>query len=200
MTRRQAVALAAAVGAVVLAHLLDRWAYANVVLPSAADRDWGRLLRILGFAPTWLAVAGLFWLESRRGEDGRELRVTAQALVLAVAVCGVLSEVVKLLVRRERPSATADLYQFRPFEVDPFSSRGLGMPSGHTTVAFAGAGALSRRYPRAAPLLLALAAGCGLTRVWAQAHFLSDVVAAAVGAGWLGSAIAGRLGRARPAT
>ncbi len=46
---------------------------------------------------------------------------------------------------------------------------------------------------RAAPVLLALAAGCGLTRVFAHAHFLSDVVVGAIGGGWLGNVIAGRV-------
>ena len=60
-----------------------------------------------------------------------------------------------------------------------------------TYAALAGATVLARRYPRTTPLLLALAAGCGLTRVFAHAHYLSDVVAGALG----GSAIGWRAGR-----
>jgi hypothetical protein len=60
-------------------------------------------------------------------------------------------------------------------------------------VAFAGAAALGRRFPRAAPILYGLAAGCGLTRVFAQAHFLSDEVAAGFGGTVTGRWVAGRV-------
>jgi membrane-associated phospholipid phosphatase len=55
----------------------------------------------------------------------------------------------------------------------------MGLPSSHTLVAFAGAFALARLFPRARWVFYALAAGCGLTRVMATAHYLSDTVVAA---------------------
>src|SRR5262249_5967608 len=119
----------------------------------------------------------------------------AVGIVLAVVVGGLLAELVKIIVRRDRPDATAQ-YQFRPFSDHPWSSRDFGMPSSHVVVAFAGATALSRRFPRLAPLLFALAAGCGLTRLMAQAHFLSDVVVGAFGGSL--AALVPR-GRSRPA-
>ncbi len=178
-----------------VAHLLDPWAVHALRLPSANDRDWGRLLRILGFAPTWLAISGLFWLESR-GQAGQPARAadlarTGRDIIIAVAVGGILAEVAKLLIRRERPTTEFLGYQFRAFADAPFTTKSFGMPSSHVAVAFAGAAVVGRRYPRTAPLLLALAAGCGLTRIFAQAHFLSDVVAAALG-GW---AVGWRTGR-----
>ena len=97
------------VALLVVAHLLDPWAGHALRLPSANDRDWGRLLRILGFAPTWLAIAGLFWLESRDRsgppERAADLARTGWAIVIAVAVGGILAELAKLLIRRERPAA-----------------------------------------------------------------------------------------------
>jgi undecaprenyl-diphosphatase len=194
-TQRRWLLAALAVVGIVAAHLLDGWAYRELRWPAAADRDWGRLLRILGFAPTWLAIALMLWLEGRAAPaaTGQSLRISAKGLVIAVLIGGIASEVAKLLIRRERPNVTDGLYQFRGFDIEPFSTSRLGLPSGHTMVAFSGAGALGRRYPRAAPVLLALAAGCGLTRVFAHAHFLSDVVVGAIGGGWLGSVIAGRV-------
>lgn len=187
--------IVAAVALMVIAHWLDPWAGSTLRLPSANDRDWGRLLRILGFAPTWLVIAALFWLQSRvrteRTAIGSDLAQTARALVIAVAVGGILAEVAKLLIRRERPGGDFAAYHFREFVSAPLSTTHLGMPSGHTMVAFAGAATLGRRYPRTAPVLLALAAGCGLTRIFAQAHFLSDVVAGALG----GSAVGWWAGR-----
>lgn len=190
MPRRLAVVLVAGAG-IAGAHLLDGWAYQHLAWPAAGDRDWGRLLRVLGFAPTWLVLALLLWLEgrSRPQGSGRPLISSARAVVAAVVVGGIMSEVAKLLIGRERPNVAGGLYQFRTFDLDSLNTASFGMPSGHTMVAFSGAGALSRRYPRLAPVLLALAAGCGLTRVFAQAHFLSDVVAGAVAGGWISGPI-----------
>ncbi len=50
---------------------------------------------------------------------------------------------------------------------------------GHGAVAFGAAFMLWRLHPRAAPVWMALACGCGATRVLSRAHFVSDVVASA---------------------
>lgn len=191
--------LAATVLAVVAAHLLDRWAYTALFMPDVYEQDWGRLLRVMGFAPTWLVIGGAVWLEGRWRDapSGLAGRQTLLVLVLAIAVGGLGSEALKLLIRRERPGEGLE-YLFRSFAVDPLSTRRLGMPSGHTMVAFAGAAALGRRFRGAGPVLLALAAGCGLTRVMAHAHYLSDVVTAAVLGIPIGSWAAARV-RAVPA-
>jgi membrane-associated phospholipid phosphatase len=49
-------------------------------------------------------------------------------------------------------------------------------------VAFGAAWMLSYLFPRARWVWITLAAGCGLSRVLAQAHFVSDVVVAALAA------------------
>jgi membrane-associated phospholipid phosphatase len=49
-------------------------------------------------------------------------------------------------------------------------------------VAFGGAAMLAYCYPRTRWVWFTLAAGCGLTRVLARAHFLSDVVVGALAA------------------
>jgi membrane-associated phospholipid phosphatase len=195
--RRVAALVLAAAASIALAQLLDPWAHRVLHVADVYEKDWGRLLRIMGFAPTWLAIAVAVWLEerSRRRTDGPPAAATLQAVVLAVIVGGLGSELLKLLIRRERPAGDGMAYSFRAFADDPFSTSRLGMPSGHTMVAFAGAAALGRRFPRAAPILYGLAAGCGLTRVFAQAHFLSDVVAAGLGGTVTGRWVAGRVFR-----
>jgi membrane-associated phospholipid phosphatase len=75
-------------------------------------------------------------------------------------------------------------YGFRAFSERTWSTAGLALPSSHALVAFAGAAMLARLYPRARWVGYVLAAGCGVTRVLAHAHFLSDVVMAA-GLGWV---------------
>ena len=193
--RRVATLVVAAAVSILLAQLLDPWAHRVLHVADVYEKDWGRLLRIMGFAPTWLVIAVAVWLEERSSPspDGPPAGATLQAVVLAVIVGGLGSELLKLLIRRERPAGDAMTYTFRAFADNPFSTSRLGMPSGHTMVAFAGAAALGRRFPRAAPILYGLAAGCGLTRLFAQAHFLSDVVVAGLGGTVTGRWVAGRV-------
>lgn len=163
--------------AVVVAHLLDGWAWSHLGVEGVYDHDAGRLFRVIGFVPLWLWMGAALWLVTR---DRRR----AALLALVPALGGLVSELLKLLLRRERPGLHDGAYVFRPFRDQTWSTSGLGMPSGHTMVAFTGAFMLCKLFPRAWPVWITLAAGTALTRVQAQAHFLSDVTVAAVG-GWL---------------
>jgi membrane-associated phospholipid phosphatase len=55
----------------------------------------------------------------------------------------------------------------------------LGLPSSEAAVAF-GAAVMARLFPEARGLWYGIALGCALTRVAARAHFMSDVVLAAL--------------------
>jgi len=173
--------LAASIVAVVLAHLLDGWAYAHLAVPHFAETDLGRLLRIQGFLPTWIVVGAALFLTDWPGriEVGVGQALRRGALVVGSAAGG-MAEVVKILVRRLRPSAGAGEYLFRPWSERTFSTAGLGMPSSHVLVAFGALAMLVRLFPRARPVWYLLAAGCAWSRVAAGAHFLSDVTVAAV--------------------
>jgi membrane-associated phospholipid phosphatase len=180
--------------AIVAAHLLDETAWRLVRLPTVYEKDWGRMLRSMGFLPTWLLIALAWWLQVR---EPVARRAGTWLLVLGPTLGGLAAEVLKLLVRRLRPDPELFGYAFRSFADAPWSNRGMGMPSSHTLVAFAGAFALARLFPRARWVFYVLAAGCGLSRVMASAHFLSDTVVAAC-VGWgvvagLSSGINGRL-------
>jgi membrane-associated phospholipid phosphatase len=163
--------------AVALAHTLDVVAWRSARLLNVNDKDWGRLLRSMGYLPTWAVIALGFWLQQR--DDPRRSRY-AWALLLGPALSGGVAEVLKLLIRRLRPNADLFEYVFRPFAEGPLSNRGMGMPSSHVLVAFGGAEVLARLYPRARWLWYTLAGGCAATRVLAMGHFLSDTVVAAV--------------------
>ena len=162
------------------AHFADPFAWRALRLPSVYDKDWGRLLRSLGYLPTWGAIALAFWLEQRHEPQGARI---AGYLALAPTLGGATAEVLKLVFRRLRPDDVTFGYAFRAFGDQPWSNKGLGLPSSHTLVAFAGAAALARAFPKAAGIFYALAAGCAVTRVMANAHFLSDTVVAAC-LGW----------------
>ena len=183
--RRAWMALAITLVAFGLASLIDQWAYQHFTNPSVYDRDWGRLLRIMGFLGTWAALAIALRLHEGGEERSRPLATRrAWLLIGSPAIGGLVAEVLKLLIRRERPEVNAGLYGFRDFSERTWSTAGLALPSSHTLVAFGGAAMLARLYPRARWVGYTLAAGCAATRVLARAHFVSDVMLAA-GTGWL---------------
>lgn len=115
----------------------------------------------------------------------------------AVVLSGLVTTALKGVTGRARPNTPnddpsepgpdADRFRFgRGFRAEGYTS----FPSGHTTVAFAAAAAftreLSETHPRAAwivgPLLYGGATAVGLSRMYDNKHWASDVVAgAAVG-------------------
>ena len=182
------VAIFVGVGLVVMgaATALDQWAVGALVDKSLAQEDWNRGLRVLGYVPTWLVVgAAMVVIDMRRVRDGL-MRAGEDALgrglgvVVGALAGGAAAEIMKLIVRRERPDAEHAGYVFRSFADGTFDSGGLGFPSSHTAVAFGAAWALCRMHPEGKVLWVLLGLGCGMTRVMAGAHWVSDVVGAAL--------------------
>ena len=175
--------------AIVLAHVLDPLAFRYLRVEDIYAEDWGRMLRVMGFVPLWLAAGAALMLEERTA--WRRIHRSHGGLIIAGSILGgIAAELAKLIVRRRRPGEFGE-YLFRPFTERPFSTGGLGMPSSHALVAFGAAAVLARLYPRARVIWWGLAWGCGLSRVAAGAHFLSDVVGAAV-MGWVVGALVWR--------
>lgn len=167
------------------ACLVDQWAYQQLHDPKVYERDWGRMLRVMGFLGTWVALALTVALHEGTEPARRALaKRRGWLLFWSAALGGVVAEVGKLLLRRERPEVHDGAYGFRAFTDHPFSTSGLALPSSHVLVAFGGAAMLARLFPRARWVGYTLAVGCALTRVMARAHYVSDVALAA-GLGWL---------------
>ena len=163
----------------------DPWVYQHVNDPKVYERDWGRLLRVMGFLGTWAALALAVALHEGTEPMRRAIaRRRAWLLVGSAALGGIVAEFGKLLLRRERPQVHDGLYGFREFADRTWSTAGLALPSSHALVAFGGAAMLARLFPRARWVGYTLAIGCAATRVMARAHFVSDVTLAA-GLGWL---------------
>lgn len=193
-----------------LAHLLDGWAYEQLLWGDQAKlerRDWYRLGRVMGYLPTWLALgAALVLVDAARVRalpelaapritglrQPRLLRLGAARVVLGAAFAGALAEVLKVVIGRERPDGLG--YTFRPIFDGLRDGGGLGFPSSHASVAFGAAWALRRVFPGCGWVVIPLAMLCALGRMQAGGHYLSDVVAGAL-VGWLGAALAGRLTR-----
>jgi len=169
--------------ALLVAHLVDRWAYVNLAAPGLADTDLGRMLRVMGFLPLWATGALALVLQDwpLRVERGASAAFARGLLLLGSATLGgAAAELLKLVFRRERPYAHGGEYGFRPWTERTFSTGGLAFPSSHALVAWGGAAMLAILFPRARWVWYALAAGCGYSRVAAGAHFVSDVVMAGV--------------------
>lgn len=174
----------------------DHPAYVHLSVKSLTDRlslegnDWYRALRVMGYAGTWLGVAVTMALIDRsRALTGDHLPGGAKrrgvVLLLSVGLSAFAAEAFKVVIGRMRPEDTGGFYAFMPL-ADRFAHNSdLGMPSSHAAVAFAACIALALQIRAATPVLLAAAAGCGLTRVLAGAHFVSDVALAA----WIAHAV-----------
>jgi membrane-associated phospholipid phosphatase len=179
--QRLFLTLLAAALAMVLAFLSDPWVWRNVAYPGVYEHDWGRMLRVMGSLVLWVPLALAVGLEAgfRRAQHASRTWL----LVVAPTVAGGIAELLKLLIRRERPGLHDGAYLYRGFADRTFDTHDIGFPSSHVMVAFAGAAVLARWYPKAGAIVYLLALGCAVTRLLAQAHFASDVVAGGV-AGW----------------
>ena len=185
---RATVAFAVTMAFLVVPSFADQWTYQHVYHKNLYDLDWARLLRLIGWWPTWAILAFTLWLHERGEAAARGAArpgAVRRALLVAgsPAAAGMLCEALKLLIRRERPDAGAGEWLFRPWDEQTFSTAGLATPSSHTMVAFAGATMAARLFPRARWVFYALAWGCAATRVLSHAHYLSDATFGAV-LGW----------------
>ena len=147
-------------------------------------RDLTQMLRSVGFYPTWVIIGIGFarhgW--TKRRQIGKRLAVSRFFLLSnATATAGLLAEGYKLLCRRVRPSLADGEYVFRSWAIEPGDPGGIGMPSSHASVAFAGMFMLCMMLGFGRWMWLLLATACAATRVFDDAHFVSDV--------WVGALI-----------
>ncbi|HEX4627955.1 MAG TPA: phosphatase PAP2 family protein [Gemmatimonadales bacterium] len=169
---------AAVVGGIALLSTLDE----SVQQASQAARspfrdDLAAVTRHMGqpevfvSVPAAMLVTGL--VTHRPGLERAAGRVAASLLL-----AGGLTGAGKLAVGRLRPNQATEAYLFKPF------SGADALPSGHTTMAFALATALSDELhrPWASVALFVAAAATGWSRLNDNKHWLSDIAAgAAVG-------------------
>ncbi len=176
---------AASVVLIITATLLD-WPAAEGFIWLGDKGDANRMFRVAGYLPLWLLMAlAMLLVESARVPQWKPadmVRAWSGPILLALgtSLSGLLAEVGKLLFRRERPNLELGHYTYRTASEGALNSSGLGVPSSHTAIAFGATWMLCRLYPRASPVWLFLAVGCGVSRVGAQSHFLSDTVVSAL--------------------
>src|SRR5438874_11945185 len=97
-------------------------------------------------------------------------------MLLAMAIAGVAGTVIKRTIPRARPSVKSELHWRGP----RFSSKYHSFPSGHVgaSTAFFGVLFIARR--RVGLVCLPIPILIGFSRMYIGAHYLSDVVCAAV--------------------
>jgi membrane-associated phospholipid phosphatase len=166
-----------------IAQLADQWIFHHFTFRAIYESAWGRMLRLAGYLPLWAIVALALVLHDwapRRLPTLRRASRRGLLLFWSAALGGIIAELLKIALRRERPGLADGAHVFRSWSDRPFSTAQLGLPSSEVAVAFAAAAALSRLFPNAWLLWYSLAVGCALTRVASGGHFMSDVLLAAL--------------------
>jgi lipid A 4'-phosphatase len=179
-------------------------------------RDAFQFITQFGLSKGYLIIAIVLFLGLRlaawRTRDARLAAALLQNayralfLFLAVAVSGLVTNLLKIVIGRARPKLLfAD--GFHGFIWGATQADYWSFPSGHATTMAALAVGLSLLWPRGAALYVALALLVAASRIIIGAHYVSDVLMGlAIGGGtawavWLGFARAGialRSGTAQP--
>ncbi len=184
--RLQLVALATALLVILSIGLIDR-PVARWVEP--LDPAWHQLFGRIsqaGLSTGWLigsallALGGFGLARLSRTADAKRRwasRALAPLFVFgSIAIAGLATDLAKALLGRFRPKLffRDDSYGFDLLHIRADLT---SFPSGHATTAFALATALSLLWPRATVVYFLLALLIGASRVLANAHWLSDVLA-----------------------
>ena len=141
------------------------------------------LLKEGGFYFTWIIVCCAILLIDlpKRVKGSYNFIRRAVFLFTSSLVSGLVAEILKIVIRRERPEP---LYftggNFRGWVGAWWKSNDLGTPSSHAMVAFGAAWALCIMFPQARIIWIFIGVGCALSRMVQQAHLLGDVYIAAV--------------------
>ena len=132
---------------------------------------------------TGIIALGIAWLQGSK----KWTRIFLSMLI-ALALAGLTGQIIKRAFPRARPSVHAEVRWGGP----RFSSKYHAFPSGHVvaSTAFFGVLLLTRR--RVGLACLPIPIVIGLSRMYVEAHYLSDVVCAAV-LGMLGALVITRL-------
>ena len=107
------------------------------------------------------------------------LMVRVGFLFAAVSLPGLTASLIKNVIGRARPGVGGSVnpYLFDPFHWTPAWA---GMPSGHTTAAFAILAAFATLFPRARTYLLIYALVIAVSRIVVRAHYPTDAAAGAL--------------------
>ena len=142
---------------------------------NAAMRNLMRYVSLFGDWPLH-AVAGLVLLGLAWRRGNQEWTRIFLAMLLAMMLAGLTGTVIKRSVPRARPSVHSDAGWGGP----RFNSKYHSFPSGHVAASTGFFGVLLIARRRIGLAYLAIPILIGLSRMYIGAHYLSDVVCAAI--------------------
>jgi membrane-associated phospholipid phosphatase len=140
----------------------------------------------------------LFWTICKRGGEPiwiippvlilialfcRRQPLLAWSAAVGMALAGFFGWLIRSVDGRFRPTHTDGANHWELFRGFAWQVKNLSFPSGHSTLAFAAAGALAYAFPRFRLLFIAIASLTAIARVVQQAHFWSDAIMGAT-LGW----------------
>jgi undecaprenyl-diphosphatase len=138
-------------------------------------RNFMRAVSFYGDWPSHLALGLLLLGIAWRRQSKKWMRIFLSMLV-AMAIAGVAGTVIKRTIPRARPSVKSELRWGGP----RFSTKYHAFPSGHVVASTAFFGVLIFARRRVGFACLPIPILIGLSRMYLGAHYLSDVVCAAV--------------------
>jgi len=138
-------------------------------------RQFMRNVSFFGDWPSHVLLGLLLFAAAWRNHSKRWMRIFL-AMLLAMAIAGVAGTVIKRSIPRARPSVKSELRWGGP----RFSTKYHAFPSGHVLASTAFFGVLIFVRRRVGLACLPIPMLIGLSRMYLGAHYLSDVVCAAV--------------------
>jgi len=142
---------------------------------SASMSKFMRNVSLFGDWPSHLLLGLLLLAIAWRRHSQKWMRIFL-SMILAMALTGIVGTVIKRAVPRARPSVKSELHWGGP----RFSTKYHAFPSGHVGASTAFFGVLIFARRRIGLACLPIPILIGFSRMYLGAHYLSDVVCAAV--------------------
>jgi len=167
---------AIAVSAIAAAFYLDDSVWNFITHhQNRAVRNFMRSVSLFGDWPSHVALGLLLLGIAWRRQSKKWMRIFL-SMLLAMAIAGVAGTVIKRTVPRARPSVKSEVRWGGP----RFSTKYHAFPSGHVAASTAFFGVLIFARRRIGLACLPIPILIGFSRMYLGAHYLSDVVCAAV--------------------
>jgi undecaprenyl-diphosphatase len=141
--------------------------------------EWESTVQTLNkFGDGWVqAVITFIMIFAGYLKKKANLRKTGIYGLLAIIAAGIVVQIIKHIIGRPRPTMVDGGIK----DLGPSLAIGLdSFPSGHTASSFALAAVLSAVYPKGRYVFYSLAGIAGLSRIYLDSHFASDVFAGAI--------------------
>jgi membrane-associated phospholipid phosphatase len=154
---------------------------------ASGERISANFLEPWGAEYSLAVMGGLmgYGLLAKNGKSQSTALLAGESFVLSA----LFLQIPKRLIGRSRPNSGDDPFQFN----GPF--KGSALPSGHTTAVFAVASVIANQYsdtPAVPIISYTIATAAGLSRIYDNRHWLSDVVGGATLGIAIGNLVSGK--------